>query len=121
MGCTCSPLDIRTTRVSAMRIVFCGTPEFAVPSLRRLATEPGISVETVTTQPDRTPGHGEHVTGSLAKEAALAANLHVSQPETIKSDSAQEFLKRIAPDAVVIIAYAQIIPARLLSFPRIGW
>ena len=104
-----------------MRIVFCGTPEFAVPSLRRLATEPGISVEAVITQPDRPRGRGQHVSGSPVKEAALAANLHVYQPETIKSDSAQEFLKRIAPDAVVIIAYGQIIPARLLTLPRIGW
>jgi len=104
-----------------MRIVFCGTPEFAVPSLRRLAAEPGISVEAVITQPDRPRGRGQHVSGSPVKEAALAANLHVYQPETIKSDSAQEFLKRIAPDAVVIIAYGQIIPARLLTLPRIGW
>ena len=112
---------IRSARVSAMRIVFCGTPEFAVPSLRRLAAEPGISVEAVITQPDRPRGRGQHVSGSPIKEAALAANLHVYQPETIKSDSAQEFLKRIAPDAVVIIAYGQIIPARLLTLPRIGW
>jgi len=104
-----------------MRIVFCGTPEFAVPSLRRLAAEPGISVEAVITQPDRPRGRGQHVSGSPIKEAALAANLHVYQPETIKSDSAQEFLKRVAPDAVVIIAYGQIIPARLLTLPRIGW
>jgi methionyl-tRNA formyltransferase len=104
-----------------MRIVFCGTPEFAVPSLQRLAAEPGISVEGVITQPDRPRGRGQHISGSPVKEAALAANLHVFQPETIKSDSAQEFLKRIAPDAVVIIAYGQIIPARLLTLPRIGW
>ncbi len=112
---------IRSARVSAMRIVFCGTPEFAVPSLRRFAAEPGISVEAVITQPDRPRGRGQHVSGSPVKETALAANLHVYQPETIKSDSAQEFLKRVAPDAVVIIAYGQIIPARLLTLPRLGW
>src|ERR1700719_2188541 len=104
-----------------MRIVFCGTPEFAVPSLRRLAAEPGISVEAVITQPDRPRGRGQHVSGSAVKETALAANLHVYQPEKIKSDSAQDFLKRIAPDAVVIIAYGQIVPARLLTIPRLGW
>ena len=107
--------------MSALRIVFCGTPEFAVPSLQRLAREPGISVEAVITQPDRPRGRGQHVSGSPVKEAALAANLHVYQPETIKSDSAQEFLKRVAPDAVVIIAYGQIVPARLLTIPRLGW
>jgi methionyl-tRNA formyltransferase len=104
-----------------MRIVFCGTPEFAVPSLRRLAAEPGISIEAVITQPDRPRGRGQLVSGSPVKEAALAANLRVFQPETIKSDSAQEFLQRVAPDAVVIIAYGQIIPGRLLTLPHLGW
>jgi methionyl-tRNA formyltransferase len=104
-----------------MRIVFCGTPEFAVPSLRRLAAEPGISVEAVITQPDRPRGRGQHVSASSVKEVALASNLHVFQPERIKSDSAQEFLKRVTPDAVVIIAYGQIVPARLLTLPRLGW
>ena len=104
-----------------MRIVFCGTPEFAVPSLRRLAAEPGISVEAVITQPDRPRGRGQQISSSPVKEAALADKLHVYQPESIKADSAQEFLKGIAPDAVVIIAYGQIIPARLLTIPRLGW
>jgi methionyl-tRNA formyltransferase len=104
-----------------MRIIFCGTPEFAVSSLRRLAAEPGISVEAVITQPDRPRGRGQHVSSSPIKEAALGHNLQIYQPETIKSDSAQEFLKRVAPDAVVIIAYGQIIPTRLLTIPRLGW
>ena len=107
--------------MAALRIVFCGTPEFAVPSLRRLAERPEFSVEAVITQPDRPRGRGQLVSGSAIKEAALEIGLHVYQPETIKSESAQEFLKRIAPDAVVIIAYGQIIPARLLTIPRLGW
>ena len=98
-----------------MRIIFCGTPEFAVPSLRRLAAHPEFSVEAVITQPDRPRGRGQHIANSPVKEAALEAGLHVYQPESIKSESAQEFLKRVAPDAVVIIAYGQIIPARLLD------
>jgi len=104
-----------------MRIVFCGTPDFAVPSLRRLAAEPGISVQAVITQPDRPRGRGQNVSSSPVKEAALADSLRVYQPETIKSDSALGFLKLLAPDAVVIIAYGQIIPGRLLSLPRLGW
>ncbi len=104
-----------------MRIVFCGTPEFAVTSLRRLAAEPGISVEAVITQPDRPRGRGQQMSGSPVKEAALVGNLQVDQPESIKSDASQEFLKRVAPDAIVIIAYGQIIPARLLAIPRLGW
>jgi methionyl-tRNA formyltransferase len=107
--------------MAALRIVFCGTPEFAVPSLRRLAERPEFSVEAVITQPDRPRGRGQHVSSSPVKEAALEIGLHVYQPETIKSESAQEFLKRVAPDAIVIIAYGQIIPARLLTIPRLGW
>lgn len=104
-----------------MRIIFCGTPEFAVPSLRRLAAHSDFSVEAVITQPDRPSGRGRHVSSSPVKEAALEAGLHVYQPETIKSESSQDFLKRIAPDAAVIIAYGQIVPARLLTIPRLGW
>ncbi len=104
-----------------MRILFCGTPEFAVPSLGRLAAHPEFSIEAVITQPDRPRGRGQEVSASPVKEAALAAGLHVYQPETIKSDSAEDFIKRAAPDVVVIIAYGQIIPARLLAIPRLGW
>jgi methionyl-tRNA formyltransferase len=104
-----------------MRIVFCGTPEFAVPSLRRLLSEPAFTVEAVVTQPDRPKGRGQTVTASAVKETALEAGVHIYQPETIKSDSALEFFKRLAPDAVVIIAYGQIIPQRLIEIPRLGW
>ncbi len=107
--------------MAALRIIFCGTPEFAVPSLWRLAQSPEFSVESVITQPDRPRGRGQNVSASAVKETALELGLPVFQPETIKSDSSQEFLKRIAPDAVVIIAYGQIIPARLLSIPQLGW
>ena len=107
--------------MAPLRIVFCGTPEFAVPSLRQLAERPEISIEAVITQPDRPRGRGQLVSSSPVKEAALEIGLHVYQPEKIKSESAQEFLKRVAPDAVVIIAYGQIVPARLLTIPRLGW
>ena len=107
--------------MAALRIVFCGTPDFAVPSLRRLAERPEFSIEAVITQPDRPRGRGQQVSSSPVKEAALEIGLHVYQPETIKSESSEDFLKRVAPDAVVIIAYGQIIPARLLTIPRLGW
>jgi len=107
--------------MTPLRIVFCGTPEFAVPSLRRLAERPEFSIEAVITQPDRPRGRGGHVTASPVKAAALDLGLHIYQPESIKSESSQDFLKRVAPDAVVIIAYGQIIPARLLAIPRLGW
>ena len=104
-----------------MRIVFCGTPEFALPTLERLIAEPDFAVEAVVTQPDRPRGRGQSLGSSPVKDAALAAGIYVYQPEKIKSDSAQDFFKRVAPDAVVIIAYGQIIPARLLEIPRLGW
>ena len=107
--------------MTPLRIVFCGTPGFAVPSLRRLAERPEFSVEAVITQPDRPRGRGGHVSASPVKEAALELGLHDYQPESIKSESSQDFLKRLVPDAVVIIAYGQIIPARLLNIPRLGW
>ena len=104
-----------------MRIVFCGTPQFALPTLRRLLAEPDFSVEAVVTQPDRPKGRGQQAASSPVKDLALEADLHVYQPERMKSDSALDFFHRLAPDAVVIIAYGQIIPARLLEIPRIGW
>jgi methionyl-tRNA formyltransferase len=105
----------------AVRIVFCGTPEFAVPTLRRLAAEKDFSIAAVVTQPDRPRGRGQQVQASPVKETALELGLHVYQPEKLKSDSAADFFKRVAPDAVVIIAYGQIVPAGLLEVPRLGW
>ena len=104
-----------------MRIVFCGTPEFAVPSLRALLSDSLFTVEAVVTQPDRPRGRGHSVSPSAVKEVALEAGAHVYQPETIKSDSAFDFFQRLVPDAVVIIAYGQIIPQRLIEIPRLGW
>ncbi|HJY85775.1 MAG TPA: methionyl-tRNA formyltransferase [Candidatus Acidoferrales bacterium] len=104
-----------------MRIVFCGTPEFAVPALRQLLAEPALTVEAVVTQPDRPRGRGQQVRSSPVKDLAIASGLYVYQPEKIKSDSAYEFFKRLAPDAVVIIAYGQIISQRLIEIPRFGW
>ncbi len=104
-----------------MRIVFCGTPEFAVPSLARLLHEPGIQIEAVVTQPDRPRGRGLEVSTSPVKEFALASGLYVYQPEKARSDSAYDFFRRVVPDTVVIIAYGQIIPQRLIEIPRFGW
>jgi methionyl-tRNA formyltransferase len=104
-----------------MRIVFCGTPEFGLPALRRLLSEPDFTVEAVVTQPDRPRGRGQSVSGSPIKDAAIEAGVAVYQPEKIRSDSALEFFRRTAPDAVVIIAYGQIIPRHLIEIPRLGW
>lgn len=104
-----------------LRIVFCGTPAFGLPSLKKLLAAPEFSVEAVITQPDRPRGRGQNPAHSPIKDAALEAGLQIYQPEKIKSADAAEFLKRIAPDAVVIIAYGQIIPRGLLEIPKHGW
>src|SRR5438445_2060805 len=104
-----------------MRIVFCGTPSFAVPTLKRLLAQPDIEIVGVITQPDRPRGRGQDVSFSAVKEAALAAKLAVHQPEKIRTPETETLLRKLAPDGVVIIAYGQIIPAKLLPIPKLGW
>jgi len=104
-----------------MRIVFCGTPSFAVPTLKHLLAQPDIEIVNVITQPDRPRGRGQDVSFSAVKEAALAAKLAVHQPEKIRALETETLVRKLAPDGVVIIAYGQIIPARLLPIPKLGW
>jgi methionyl-tRNA formyltransferase len=104
-----------------MRIVFCGTPEFGVPTLRRLLSSPEFTVEAVVTQPDRPRGRGQRISPSAVKEVAAEAGTRIYQPESVKADAAHDFFAQVNPDAVVIIAYGQIIPRRLLEIPRLGW
>ena len=104
-----------------MRIVFCGTPQFAVPTLKHLLAQSDLKIVGVITQPDRPKGRGMRVTPSSLKEAALAASLPVHQPDKIRAPESEELLRRYAPDCIVIIAYGQIIPARLLTIPKFGW
>ncbi|HWY07184.1 MAG TPA: methionyl-tRNA formyltransferase [Candidatus Acidoferrales bacterium] len=104
-----------------MRIVFCGTPQFAVPSLKYLLTQNEFEIASVYTQPDRPRGRGQEISFSPVKEVAVAAGLEVMQPEKVRAPEVEEHLRKLAPDAIVIIAYGQIIPARLLPIPRLGW
>ncbi len=104
-----------------MRIVFCGTPLFAVPALKHLLAQADFEIAAVITQPDRPRGRGQEVSFSPVKEVAVGAGIPVHQPEKIRSPEAQELLQKLAPEAVVIIAYGQIIPARLLPIPKLGW
>ena len=104
-----------------LKLVFCGTPAFAVPSLRALFADSYFQVAAVVTQPDRPRGRGKKTASSPAKDAALEVGVPVYQPEKIKSESSLDYFKRLAPDVVVIIAYGQIIPAALIAIPRLGW
>jgi methionyl-tRNA formyltransferase len=103
-----------------MRLVFCGTPSFAVPTLKAVL-QAGHDVALVITQPDRPSGRAMQLLAPPVKEAALAANIPVAQPERIKNNA--EFraqLEAIAPDAILVVAYGRIIPKWMLDLPRYG-
>jgi len=104
-----------------MRVIFCGTPLFAVPTLKHLLGQTDFQVIGAITQPDRPRGRGQEVSFSPVKETAIAAGIPVHQPEKIRAPEVQELLQKLAPDVIVIIAYGQIIPARLLTIPKLGW
>ena len=104
-----------------MRILFCGTPQFAVPTLKHLLAQPDFELLAVITQPDRPRGRGQEVSFSAVKQTALTAKIPVHQPEKIRAPEVQELLQSYSPDFIVIIAYGQIIPARLLPIPKYGW
>jgi len=104
-----------------MSLVFCGTPQFAVPALKHLLAQPDFELLAVIAQPDRPRGRGQELSFPPVKEVALAAKIPVQQPEKIRAPEVQTLLEELAPDFVVIIAYGQIIPARLLSIPKYGW
>ncbi len=103
-----------------MRLVFCGTPEFAVPTLQAVV-QAGHEVVLVVTQPDRAAGRGMAVQASPVKQAAAALRIEVMQPEKIKLNA--EFrgrLEAIRPDAILVVAYGRIIPDWMLALPRLG-
>ncbi len=104
-----------------MRLIFCGTPQFPVPTLKHLLAKSDFEVIAVITQPDRPRGRGQQLSVSPVKEVALATNVPVHQPEKIRAPEVQQLLEQLAPDVIVIIAYGQIIPARFLPIPRYGW
>jgi methionyl-tRNA formyltransferase len=104
-----------------LRIVFCGTPAFALPTLCELLVRGEFKVEGVVTQPDRPRGRGQVTSSSPVKDAAVAAGIPVYQPQKIRAEEAYEYLRNVTPDVIVIIAYGQIIPARLIPIPRLGW
>lgn len=103
-----------------MNLVFCGTPSFAVPTLKA-AVRAGHEVALVVTQPDRPSGRGMAVAASAVKQAALAADLPVLQPEKIKKNAEfQAQLESIAPDVILVVAYGRIIPKWMLDLPPYG-
>ncbi|MBA3242902.1 MAG: methionyl-tRNA formyltransferase [Acidobacteria bacterium] len=102
-----------------MKLVFMGTPETAVPSLRR-CVEDGHEVVAVWTQPDRPAGRGGRLKAPPVKEFALAHGLQVEQPQKIKVEQARELFASYDADVAVVVAYGRILPPAFLRAPRIG-
>jgi len=106
--------------VNAVKLVFCGTPRFAVPTLIALQ-EAGHEIALAVTQPDRPVGRTQQLVAPPVKQRALAAGIPVTQPDKIRTNA--EFraqLESIDPDAIVVVAYGRIIPFWMLTLPRYG-
>ncbi|WP_195988885.1 methionyl-tRNA formyltransferase [Clostridium sp. D53t1_180928_C8] len=102
-----------------MKIVFMGTPDFAVPSLEALIEKYGV--EAVFTQPDRPKGRGKKMAFSAVKEVAVKHDIKVLQPEKLKDDrEAIEYLKEIKPDFIIVVAFGQILTKEVLDIPKYG-
>jgi methionyl-tRNA formyltransferase len=100
-------------------IIFMGTPNFAVPSLDLLCQE-DYEVALVVTQPDRPKGRGRKLVPPPVKAKALALNLVISQPSTLKSNKFADRIKSLQPDFLVVIAYGHILSERILQLPKFG-
>ena len=101
------------------RLVFAGTPEFAVPCLAACRAS-GADVVATYTQPDRGAGRGRKLSSSPVKQAALAAGIAVEQPQSLKSAAAQQALAAHRPDLLVVVAYGLILPPAVLAIPMHG-
>ena len=102
----------------SLRIVFAGTPEFAVPCFS--AAHAKKEVVAVYTQPDRPAGRGRAMQSSPVKQAALAAGIEIFQPEKLRNAEAIEQLRALKPDLMIVVAYGLILPQAVLDIPRFG-
>jgi len=102
-----------------MRLLFCGTPQFAVPTLLRLSRPP-FHIELVLTNPDQPSGRGHALKTPPVKHAALEAGLVVFQPRKFKAPLTRALLSQYRPDAIVVVAYGHIIPGWMIGLPRLG-
>src|SRR5438132_13957574 len=102
-----------------MRIIFCGTPQFAVPTLERLLAA-GFTIDLVVTNPDEPSGRSYERKAPPVKMAAEKAGLPVFQPAKLRDPATQERLAKFHPDAIVVVAYGHIIPPWMIELPRLG-
>ena len=103
-----------------LRVVFAGTPEFAVPCLEACRAAAGVELVAVYTQPDRPAGRGRRPAISAVKRVALTSGWVIEQPESLKTAAAQQRLRELAPDLLVVVAYGLILPRAVLAIPRLG-
>lgn len=101
-------------------VVFMGTPDFAVPALKALADSPDYDVKLVISQPDKPQGRKQILTPSPVKQLALQYNLEMHQPVNLKSDETFEIINSLEPDFIVVSAYGNILPKRILEIPKYG-
>src|SRR5688572_4435577 len=103
----------------SLKIIFAGTPDFAIPSLRALLNS-SHDVIAVYTQPDRPAGRGRKLTASPVKTLALDHKLPVYQPVSLRDVNAQQTLRDLQADLMIVIAYGLILPQAVLSAPKLG-
>ena len=103
-----------------MRIVYMGTPDFAVPALEKLAQSPDYTVAAVFTQPDKPKGRKMVMTPPDVKVCAEKLGIPVFQPSSMRSEKAYNSLKELNPDVIVVAAYGQILPKAVLDLPKFG-
>ena len=101
-------------------VVFMGTPDFAVPALKALADSPEYDVKLVVSQPDKPQGRKQILTPSPVKQLALQYGFEMYQPVNLRSDEAFEIINSFSPDFIVVSAYGNILPKRILDIPRYG-
>jgi methionyl-tRNA formyltransferase len=106
--------------MSALRIIFMGTPELAAVSLRRLIACPEFQLLAVVTQPDQPKGRGLKLQPSAVKEVALKENLPVLQPRRAREETFIRELAALQPELIAVAAYGQILPRAILDLPRLG-
>ncbi|MHB8919867.1 MAG: methionyl-tRNA formyltransferase [Halothiobacillus sp.] len=104
----------------SIRVIYAGTPQFAVPALQALATDATVALVAVYTQPDRPAGRGQKLMPSPVKETALALGIAVEQPPTLRDAEAQKILAAYRPDVMIVAAYGLILPVPVLDTPRLG-
>jgi len=103
-----------------LNLIFCGTPQFAVPTLEKLVAS-GFRIKLVVTQPDRPSGRGMELAASPVKRTALTLDLPVTQPDKIKNnDDFRAQLQQIAPEAIIVVGYGRIIPQWMIDLPPLG-